>query len=150
MTQDRNAIIKALEPYFHIKELVCPHVYEKWGTKAWQFLDTNLLHCLLILRVTVIARPMYVNGKTYTQRGLRCNMCDLVKSKNTPYLSAHVLGKAVDFTIGGLTAEQGRRLIIQNASLFPCQIRLEKGTSWVHMDVISQYGVNAKVYEFVG
>ena len=148
--QDREAIIKALRPYFAVKELVCPHVYEKWGEKSWQFLDTNLLHCLLILRVTVIARPMYVNGKTYTQRGLRCNMCDLVKSKNTPYLSAHVLGKAVDFTIGGLTAEQGRKLIRENANVFPCQIRMEKGTSWIHFDVLPTYGTNAKLYEFIG
>ena len=150
MTQDRNAIIKALGRYFHIKELVCPHTYAKWGEKAWQFLDTNLLHCLLILRETVIARPMYVNGKTYTQRGLRCNMCDLVKGKTGVYLSPHLMGKAIDFTIGGLTAEQGRRLIIAKADLFPCNIRLEDGVSWIHFDVQNQYGNNAKVYVFKG
>jgi len=150
MTQDREAIIKALKPYFAVKELVCPHVYAKWGEKSWQFLDTNLLHCLLILRVTVIARPMYVNGKTYTQRGLRCNLCDLVKSKSVVYLSPHLMGKAIDFTIGGLTAEQGRKLIRENANLFPCQVRIEKDKSWVHFDVQHQDGITAKVYEFVG
>jgi len=148
MTQDRNAIIEALRPYFHVKELVCPHCYAKWGEKSWMFLDTNLLHVLLILRVTVIARPMYVNGKTYTQRGLRCNQCELVKEKAGVYLSGHVLGKAVDFTIGGLTAEQGRKLIQENAHLFPCQIRLERGVSWIHIDVLPQYGVKDKVYLF--
>ena len=148
--QDREAIIKALKPYFAVKELVCPHVYARWGEKSWQFLDTNLLHCLLILRETVIARPMYINGKTYTQRGLRCNMCDIVKAKTVPYLSAHVLGKAVDFTIGGLTAAQGRQKIKDNAHLFPCQVRLEKDKSWIHFDVLPQYGVKDKVYEFIG
>lgn len=150
MTQDRNAIINALKPYFDVKELVCPHVYARWGEKSWQFLDTDILYVLLILRVTIIARPMYINGKTYTQRGLRCNMCDLVKSKTAPYLSAHVLGKAIDFTIGGLTAEQGRRLIIDNAGLLPCPVRLEADKAWVHIDVLPQYGVNAKVYVFKG
>ena len=150
MTIDRDATIKALKPYFSVKELVCPHVYQKWGEKSWQFLDTNLLYCILLLRETIIARPMYVNGKTYTQRGLRCNMCDIVKSKETPYLSAHVLGKAIDFTIGGLTAEQGRQLIKKHAAAFPCNIRIEKDKTWVHFDVLPQYGVKQKVYEFVG
>lgn len=148
--QDRNAIIKALSPYFHIKELACPHAYARFGEKAWQFFDTNLLHCLLILRETILCAPMYVNnGKQYTQRGLRCNLCAIVKGKATVYLSGHVLGKAVDFTVQGMTAEEARRKIIANADLFPCQVRLEKGTSWVHFDVISQYGVSAKVYEFI-
>ena len=149
--QDRNAIIKALEPYFDIKELVCPHCYQKWGTRSWQFLDTNLLHVLLILRETVLCRPMYVNnGKQYTQRGLRCNKCEMVKGKATVYLSPHVLGKAIDFTVQGMGAEEARRKIIANADLFPCQVRLEKGKNWVHCDVLPQYGINAKVYEFIG
>lgn len=148
MTQDRNAIIRALKPYFSVKELVCPHCYAKWGEKSWQFLDTNLLHCLLIIRESIVCRPMYVNGKTYTQRGLRCNMCDLVKGKTSIYLSPHLMGKAIDFTVSGMTAEEARKRIKQHAASFPCNIRLEKGVSWCHFDVVQQYGVSEKVYEF--
>lgn len=148
---DRNQIIQQLEPYFGIKELVCPHVYQKWGTRAWQFLDTDLLNCILIVRRDIVCKPMVVNnGTQYTQRGLRCNRCQIVKEKAAVYLSSHVLGKAIDFTVPGMTAETVRRLIKTNAGRLPCNIRLEKDVTWVHMDVLPQYGVTAKVYEFVG
>jgi len=148
MARDRNAIIRALGKYFHVKELVCPHCYAKWGQKAWQFLDTDLLYCLLLLRETIICKPMVVNYNGHWQRGLRCNMCDLVKSKTDVYLSAHVLGKAIDFNVQGMDANEARRLIKLHAPSFPCNVRLEKGVSWVHMDVLSQYGIKDKVYEF--
>ena len=148
MRINRDDTINSLKKYFSIKELVCPHVYQRWGEKSWQFLDTDLLYCILLLRESIICRPMYVNGKTYKQRGLRCNMCDIVKQKNVPYLSGHVLGKAIDFTISGMTAEEGRQVIKKHAAMFPCNVRIEKGTSWVHFDVISQYGVTDIVYEF--
>lgn len=148
MTQDRNAIIRALGKYFHIKELVCPHCYAKWGTKAWQFLDTDLLYCLLLLRETIICKPMVVNYNGHWQRGLRCNMCDLVKSKTSVYLSAHVLGKAIDFNVQGMSSEEARRLIKLHAPSSPCNVRLEKNVSWVHFDVLQAWGVTDKVYEF--
>lgn len=145
---EREAIIKALGKYFHVKELVCPHCYAKFGERSWQFLDSDLLYCILLLRETVIARPMYVNGKKYTQRGLRCNMCEIVKGKTDVYLSGHVLGKAIDFTVSGMTAEEARKRVKQHAASFPCNIRLERGVSWVHIDVIQQYGITEKVHEF--
>ena len=144
----REDILKAIRPYFDIDELVCNHTFAKWGEKAWQFLDTDYLHALLIIRRDIIKRPMWCNGTQKKQRGLRCNRCDMVKSKTTVYLSAHVLGKAGDFTITGLSAENARTLIKQNAHLLPCPIRMEKGVSWLHFDVLPQYGVSDKVYEF--
>lgn len=144
---EREAIIKALSKYFTVKELVCPHCYAKFGERSWQFYDTDLLHCLLILRETVLCAPMYVNnGKQYTQRGLRCNLCAIVKGKATVYLSGHVLGKAVDFTVQGMSAEEARKKIIANADLFPCNVRLEAGVSWCHFDVLPTN--SAKVYVF--
>lgn len=148
---ERQSIINALKPFFKVSELVCPHTYKKWGEQSWQFLDTNLLWCILIIRRDIVRKPMVVNnGSSYTQRGLRCNRCDLVRTKSGVYLSAHIFGKAIDFTVPGMTAEQVRKLIKDNAGIFPCNIRLEKGVSWVHIDVLPQYGVTAKVYEFNG
>ena len=145
---ERNEIIDALKKYFSAEELVCDHVYAKWGEQSWQFLDTDFLHCLLILRRDIFKRAMYCNGRSKHQRGLRCNCCDLVKSKKAPYLSAHVLGKAGDFDVSGLKAEQARQMIKDNAGLLPCNIRIEEGVSWLHFDVLPQYGVTDKVYGF--
>lgn len=144
----RAEILAAIKPYFDLDELVCPHVYQKWGEKAWQFLDTDYLHCLLVVRRDILQKPMYCNGKGKTERGLRCNRCSIVRGKSGPYLSAHVLGKAGDFTVVGMSAEDARKTIKANASKLPCNIRLEKGVSWVHMDTLPQYGITSKVYEF--
>ena len=144
----RQEILTAIKPYFDIDELVCNHTYAKWGEKAWQFLDTDYLHCLLVIRRDIIKRPMWCNGTQKKQRGLRCNRCDMVKNKSSVYLSSHILGKAGDFTITGLSAENARKLIKENAGLLPCNIRMEKGVSWLHFDVLPQYGVTDKVYEF--
>lgn len=144
----RNEIILALKNYFNIKELVCDHVYAKWGEQSWQFLDTDFLHCLLILRRDIFKRAMYCNGRSKHQRGLRCNRCDVVKTKKEVYLSSHIFGKAGDFDISGLTAEQARQMIKANAGLLPCNIRVEEGVSWLHIDCLNQYGITDKVYGF--
>jgi len=146
----REEILKEIKKYFEISELVCDHTLAKWCERAWQFLDTDLLHVLLVLRRDVIKLPLYCNSKTQKQRGLRCNMCPEVKNKKSVYLSAHCLGKAVDLNCGvpSMTAEKMRQLIKENADKFPCNIRIEGGVSWLHIDVLPQYGMTQKVYEF--
>lgn len=134
----RNKLINSLKPYFNIRELVCPHVYNRFKESAWQFLSTELLSTLLILRTVIIDKSMIINNwslkKSYSQRGLRCNQCSLVKDKNSVYLSSHCLGKGVDFNVQGMTAEEVRKLIKKNVDKFEYPIRLEEGTSWVHVD----------------
>lgn len=144
----REQILKDIRQFFDIEELVCDHTFAKWGEKAWQFLDTDYLHCLLVIRRDILKKPMWCNGRFKHQRGLRCNRCDMVKSKKEVYLSGHVLGKAGDFDVTGMTAEQARQTIKENAELLPCPIRIEKGVSWLHFDVIPQYNITQKVYEF--
>ncbi|MBO5044147.1 MAG: hypothetical protein J6C45_03850 [Alistipes sp.] len=144
----RSEIIRALRQFFDIDELVCNHTLAKWGDRAWQFLATDYLHALLIIRRDILRRPMYCNGFGKYQRGLRCNMCPLVGEKESVYLSSHILGQAGDFTVEGMTAEEARALIRANAHLLPCNIRMEKGVSWLHIDTLPQEGITAKVYEF--
>ena len=129
-------------PYFSVKELVCKHVYERYGENAAMFLDEKLIETLNVIREQILCAPMTVNnwhaGGNFTQRGLRCNICELVKSKTDAgklYLSAHMLGKAVDCNVEGMTAEEARRLIIGHSERLPWPIRLEEGVSWVHLDV---------------
>lgn len=148
MTMNREQIIRELHRYFQISELVCDHVHSEWGERAWQFLDTNYLHALLIIRRDILQVPMTCNHAGVTQRGLRCNRCELVKEKESLYLSSHIFGKAGDFTVKGITAQEARSRIRQNAHLLPCNIRMEGGVSWLHFDVLPQFGVTAKVYEF--
>ena len=100
---DRNELIDKLKPYFKIQELVCPHCYSKFGETSWQFISTELLSTLYVLRTKIFNKPITINtwkaGGQFSQRGLRCNMCQLVKSKSSIYLSAHCLGKAIDFNL---------------------------------------------------
>lgn len=144
----RSQILTEIRKYFDIDELVCDHTYTRWKEQAWQFLDTDFLHALLVIRRDIIKRAMWCNCGGKRQRGLRCNRCQMVREKNSVYLSAHCLGKAGDFTVSGMTAEQARTLIKQNSNLLPCNIRIEKGVSWLHFDVLPQFGVTQTVYEF--
>ena len=141
-----------VQDYFGIKELVCKHVYDKWGEKAWQFLDGRLLANLLYIRKG-IGRPIVVNnwamGGQYSQRGLRCNCCILCFEKTVlrkVYLTQHGFGKAVDFNVVGMEAEEVRLWIKAHASELPYPCRLEKDVSWVHLDVMNN--TDDKVLEF--
>lgn len=129
--------------YFGIKELVCPHVYEKWGESSWQFLDDRMLANLEWIREK-LGKPIIVNnwakGGQYSQRGLRCNCCILVIEKTDlrkVYLSAHIQGQAVDFNVVGMDAECVRQWIIDHADELPYPCRLERDVSWIHMDTRS-------------
>ena len=132
----RNELITEVKKNFKFIELVCPHCVKTYGDKAWQFLSTELLSTIYVLRNEIIKKPMIVNNNTtFTQRGLRCNMCQLVKSKTKPYMSAHALGKAIDFHVSDMSAEEVRQLIKKNIDKFEYPIRLEEGISWCHCDV---------------
>ena len=144
----RSEIIRELHKFFQVSELVCGHTFSRWGERSWQFLDTEYLHNLLVIRRDILQLPMTCNHAGAEQRGLRCNRCELVKEQTKPYLSSHVLGKAGDFTVKGMTARDARSRIRNNAHLLPCPIRLEGGVNWLHFDVLPQYGLDMKVYEF--
>jgi hypothetical protein len=60
--------------------------------------------------------------------------------KGRMYLSAHVMGRAIDFDVKGMTAEQVRLWLVEVEDILPYKIRLEnkmngKQISWVHLDV---------------
>ena len=144
----RSETITALKQYFNVKELVCPHTYQMYGENAWQFLSTCYLETLLVIREQILAAPMYCNTSNLNQRGLRCNLCPIVSNKQSLYLSAHILGKAGDFTVRGLTAEEARNKIIQNAHLLPYPIRMEKNVTWLHIDTLPQHSITEKIHLF--
>ena len=119
-----------------------------YGENAWQFLSTCYLETLLVIREQILAAPMYCNTSNLTQRGLRCNLCPIVANKHSLYLSAHILGKAGDFTVRGLSAEEARNNIIQNSHLLPYPIRMEKNVTWLHIDTLPKNGITEKIHLF--
>lgn len=143
----RQEIITELKKYFRIGELVCNHIYTKFGDKAWMFLSTPLLHTLLILRTEIIKLPMIVNTSTMKQRGMRCNVCPIVKSKTGVYVSSHLTGNGIDFTCPNISAEDIRQLIKDNKDKLPYKVRLEDGVQWVHIDCYDS-GSKEKIVEF--
>ena len=128
-----------MKQYFYIKEIVCDHVYDRFGETAWRFFDPRLLKVMAWLRLK-LNRRIIINSRSYglTQRGLRCNLCSLVAKKTTPYLSAHILGAAFDFDVEGMLAEETRQWIEKNKADLPHPVRLEKGTTWVHLDTATE------------
>lgn len=130
-----------IKDYFDIRELTCPHVYDKFREYAWNFFDPRLLDTLLVIREK-IGKPIYVNnwdmGGNFTQRGFRCNICPLVKEKTALeklYVTAHNQGMGVDFDVKGMSAEEVRKWIVDNKIFLPHPIRLESDVNWVHLDV---------------
>lgn len=150
----RADIIKSLLNYFSIEELVCPHCFSAHGTFSFNFLSTPALSNLLTIRSQIIKSAMYINsyhsGGSLSQRGLRCNICELVSQKtlkNALYLSAHIFGCAFDFDSLMYSAETCRRMIIANSNLLPFPLRLEHGSGWVHFDTFN-YENDARVIQF--
>lgn len=146
----RDELILQLRQYFQVSELVCPHTHSEWDERSWQFLDSAFLENLLVIRRDILQVPMICNHGNQLQRGLRCNMCELVAEKDSVYLSSHILGKAADFTVKGMTAQEARSRIRNMENLLPHPLRMEGGVSWLHIDVLPQYGIETKVYEFKG
>ena len=151
----RSELIKKLKQNFDIRELVCPHCYKKFGEGSWQFLSTELLSTLYKLRYEIFQQPIIINnwhkGGKYDERGLRCNMCPLVKGRKSVYLSAHCLGMAIDFNVGKLRSEEVFPVIKYNAHRFDYPIRVEKDTNgWTHIDVYQPVGSESNLIEFNG
>jgi hypothetical protein len=124
--------------------------------QIWSFLDEDLKKILDIIRER-LNLPLTINQPKMGvfQRGLRCHQCDLVKNNKSPYISAHVQGKAVDILLPancGITAEKARQDIEDFADELPCNIRFEHmqngvPISWVHVDVRDNAD-DKKVYWF--
>lgn len=138
--------------YFTIDELVCEHVYDRFGEIAWQFFDQRLLISIDLLRER-LNKPIFVNDwqvhGEFSQRGLRCTKCQLVASavmEGRVYCSPHITGQAVDFDVQGLLAEEVRQWIVKNEKILPYPIRLERDVSWVHLD--TRDADKGKVYQF--
>ena len=147
----RSEIISSLKNYFKVKELVCPHVFKKHDERSWKFLVTIYLHTLLVLRRDILQVPLVCNTATLTQRGLRCNLCDIVKEKTEDdivYLSAHHLGIGGDLSSPEMTAEEMRQKIEEKQDLLPYPVRIELKVNWLHIDCYDDIDNDNKITYF--
>ena len=154
----RDIIIGNLKNYFQVYELVGKKTYNKYREDSWQFLQTDALWCLLVIREG-IGEKCTINdwkwGGKSQQKGLRTNVQQIFKQffyKSILYLSGHPLGCAFDLIFENISAKDVRTWIVDNQHLFPCKLRLEvlkngKETTWVHFDT-KYLKRNPKIYLF--
>lgn len=152
------SVLNSIQKYFKVHEFVDPYTYKKFGEDSWQFICPILQANVLFMR-EALDRPFRANdwywGGRFSQRGLRSNRTRIVSRKTRLkrlYLSAHTMGKALDFNVDGMTGEQVRKWAAENADAFPFKARFEneingKQISWVHIDVFDN-PKNDKLYFF--
>ena len=150
----RPELIKSVQRFFALRELVDEQTYKKYGDFAWNFFRPELLETLVYIREYVLKVPITINnwhcGGKFGQRGLRHNMSAEVwkyTKDGKQYMSAHILGAGVDFDAKGMTAAEVRKVIQAAAKSLPYPIRLEDAVSWVHIDVYND-GSKEKVQLF--
>lgn len=138
---------------FQLYEFVCEHVFTTFGDMAWAFIDPRLLMTIDRVRIK-IGKEITINnwhdGGQFSQRGLRCIQCQLIKDwcvAGEVHCDPHALGCAVDFDVDGLSASEIRLWLFKNADIWPYPIRLESDVNWVHLDCYDMNN-NQKVYFF--
>ena len=130
--------------HFHIYELVDPTVYSAYRDRAWGMFDPKILMALDGVR-EFFDTPVRVNnwfwGGQLQWRGLRTKVCKIGAAKSEHKLihyrnrPPHLCG-AIDYDVRGMSAQDVRDQIVANQDnpLLQQITRLERGTSWVHMD----------------
>lgn len=127
---------------FQIYELLSRSDYDARGEKGWMLFDPRLLKLLDRLRELFDA-PITINnwkwGGQFENRGLRTSA-----SQYYSKYSQHSFGRAVDFDVRGLSADESREKIRQwfnEGKLEVDGIRMELGVNWVHLDVANCSGI---------
>jgi len=126
--------------HFKLQELVPANIYTTFGETAWQFMDSRILMNLDFIRNT-LGLAVNVNGNKFNYRGFddggyRTNQ------------SQHLFGRAIDFDVVGMTAEQVREWLRLNYRLLPePNIWVEDDVTWVHMDVRYSDGLGMHLFK---
>jgi len=127
---------------FYLDEVMHPDVYKKFGKKSRWFIDHRLIDIVQYIR-TATDKPITINtwfdGGKFKERGLRDP-----KTKTGAQYSQHKFGKALDFTVSGMTADEVREKILgewKDDLINLGLTAIEAGVSWVHID-IRNTGIN--------
>ena len=139
-----------ISKYFKIEELVPKDTFEKYGDDCWKYFTDNSLRMLDGVR-EFFEKPVTVNnwlwGGNLQYRGYRPPDCPI----GAPF-SYHKSGRAFDFDVKGMSAEEVRRHILDNQDdlLLIWIERMEKDVSWVHVDTGSLPTGKGRIYLFKG
>jgi len=118
--------------HFIVQEFVPPELYKALGARSIFVMDYYIVKMADAIR-EYFGLPMTINnwkwGGKFKYRGFRPCEC-----KVGAKYSLHRTGKAIDFDIAGVSAEEVRQEILNHPRLFPHIAALEKGVSWVHAD----------------
>ena len=122
--------------YFKASELVPKMIYDIFGDDSFYFLDEKILRIADRIR-DHFGAPMMVNNyaKGLHNRGYRLPLSNV----GSP-LSTHKTGRALDFNIDGLSAEDVYMdIITHEKEFFDMGIRrvekLEHTPTWTHIDI---------------
>lgn len=125
-----------ISEHIQIEELVPKDVFMAKGAGCFDLIDYKIPLILERIRELCGDKPLIINnwlwGGSYQYRGYRPLNCQ-IGAKN----SMHKHGKAVDFDVRFMSAEQVRGIIIANEQeLMSLGLtRMETDTSWVHIDI---------------
>ena len=126
--------------WFELHELLPPELYtydmmvsEDARERAFaHYFDHKLLETIDAVReiigLPLICNTWFIDGNRRNS-GFRTQQCEVGAAR-----SQHKLGKAVDLVCGKMSAEDMRQKIEANKDKLPYQIRIERGTSWLHID----------------
>ncbi len=126
---------------FKLWELVDPDTYNRFGNKAWKFLDARAVEMLQRIRSELgpcVVNTWHSQGmiKKYgyrSQSGFRPS-----HSVTGGFYSQHRFGRAFDLIPLESSVTAVREYIILNPELYPYITRLEHGDyadTWVHFDI---------------
>ena len=121
---------------FYLDEVMHPTMYKKFGAKSRWFIDQRLIDIVQFIREKT-GQPITVNdwykGGRFKERGLR----NPNTSTGAKY-SQHKFGKALDFVVSGMSADEVRENILGEWKDDLMELGLtaiEAGVSWVHIDI---------------
>lgn len=138
-------MVGKISTYFYLYELVPKEIYERWGERSISFLDKKILLLADFIRDR-FGKPMIINnwheGGLFSYRGFRQRSCEVGGD-----LSQHRFGRAIDFNISGLTAQEVYKDIIDNQDMYmkagaTTVEGIEFTTGWTHIDIRQLLEIN--------
>ena len=123
--------MKFTSTFFKPWELVPKSVYDVLGVNSLIVMDERILISIENIR-RMLNRSIVVNnwheGGAFEQRGFR-DSYDVGAQ-----FSSHRFGRAIDFDVQGMSANDVRAWIINHQKDLPYITRMERDVNWVHID----------------
>jgi len=138
--------------YFSVHELVPKSMYEKYGEKAWRYVDPRLIEVIDTLKEVFNEGTMTINN--YYWGGDR--KWSGIRTPDSKYYSVgsqHSYGNAVDIVWSAYSTKEVRDYVLNNLGEFP-EVKGIEIASWLHIDVRNSdrvviFDADNKVYSLV-